>query len=261
MRNNESVAVGTSKVLLVPYSTHHVPKYHDWMKDPAIQEATASEPLTLEQEYNMQESWRQHPDKLTFIVCLPMADSNDARNTVKAGVLDADKDMIGDVNMFLTTGDDEEDGETRVIGELELMIATKAHQNQGQGRGALLAFLRYIAEHEYDIVDEVLSTGPHTCKSRRLSHVCAKIGEQNHRSIGLFESLGFVKTSTESSYFGEFELRRKSLSLEAIESLFEQYKIGNYSEMVYEDGHGTYCEHDPALSYIGMQSLPSSLAP
>jgi RimJ/RimL family protein N-acetyltransferase len=152
------------------------------------------------------------------------------------------------VNMFLTIDDDEEDGETRVIGELELMIATKAHQNQGRGRCALLAFLRYIAEHEYSIVDEVLSTASHTCKARRLSYVCAKIGEQNHRSIGLFESLGFVKTSTESSYFGEFELRRKSLSLEAVESLFEEYKIGNYSEMVYEDCHGTYFEHESVLS-------------
>ena len=72
-------------MLLVPYSAHHVPKYHEWMKDPVgavssryryeshdqqeIQLATASEPLTLDQEYAMQQSWRADADKLTFIIC------------------------------------------------------------------------------------------------------------------------------------------------------------------------------------------------
>jgi hypothetical protein len=29
-----SAAVATEKVLLVPYSAHHVPMYHEWIKDP-----------------------------------------------------------------------------------------------------------------------------------------------------------------------------------------------------------------------------------
>lgn len=236
MRNNENVAVSSSRVLLVPYSKIHVPRYHDWMKDPAIQEATASELLTLEQEYKMQEIWRQDADKLTFIVCQYVAGVSDATETVQEGALDTEDDMIGDVNMFLTTSDDEDDGETRHMGELELMIATKAHQNQGLGRAALLTFLRFIAEHENDIMDEFLPSGTETCEVRRLSYFCAKIGEQNHRSIGLFESLGFVKTSTKPSYFGEFELRREKLSRETIETLFDQYKLGKYHEMVYGSG-------------------------
>lgn len=32
----------------------HVPRYHEWMSDPAVREATASEELTLEEEYEMQ---------------------------------------------------------------------------------------------------------------------------------------------------------------------------------------------------------------
>lgn len=49
------------KVILVPYMKDHVPKYHHWMQDPALLQATASEPLTLEQEYDMQLSWTQDP--------------------------------------------------------------------------------------------------------------------------------------------------------------------------------------------------------
>ncbi|KAI0472114.1 GNAT domain-containing protein [Xylariaceae sp. FL0804] len=69
MKLNENIAIATKRVLLVPYDAHHVPRYHGWMQDPAIREATASEPLTLAEEYENQLSWRASADKLTFIVC------------------------------------------------------------------------------------------------------------------------------------------------------------------------------------------------
>ena len=234
MRNNEKIAVLNSGVLLVPYCKHHVPRYHEWMKDPEIQVATASEPLSLEQEYSMQKSWRQDVDKLTFIICQPIADLINGTKTINAGVQDADKAMIGDVNMFVTTEDDDEGGGLRLIGELELMVAETLHQGQGLGKSALLTFLRYIAEHQDDIVDEFLSTDTHICNDRQLSYVCAKIGEQNHRSISLFESLGFTKTSTKPTYFGEFELRRDPLSLEAVDALLQQHRNHDYREMTYD---------------------------
>ena len=34
-------------------------RYHDWMQSPELLEQTASERLTLDQEYEMQQSWFQ----------------------------------------------------------------------------------------------------------------------------------------------------------------------------------------------------------
>lgn len=54
-------SVEGKKVVLVPYMREHVPKYHEWMQEPSLLQATGSEPLTLDQEYDMQLSWTQDP--------------------------------------------------------------------------------------------------------------------------------------------------------------------------------------------------------
>ncbi|RHZ80233.1 hypothetical protein Glove_138g57 [Diversispora epigaea] len=87
MANENLVLIG-EKVILVPYRPEHVPKYHEWMKSPFLQEMTASKPLTIEQEYEMQRSWH----------------------------LDENK-MIGDVNLFFN------DEENSTVSEIEIMIA------------------------------------------------------------------------------------------------------------------------------------------
>lgn len=38
--------------------------YEAWMQDPFVLEMTASEPLTVEQEYEMQESWKMDPKSI-----------------------------------------------------------------------------------------------------------------------------------------------------------------------------------------------------
>jgi len=54
--NSETVLAG-ERIVLVPYKKEHVPRYHDWMQSPELLEQTASERLTLDQEYEMQQSW------------------------------------------------------------------------------------------------------------------------------------------------------------------------------------------------------------
>jgi RimJ/RimL family protein N-acetyltransferase len=79
--NYESIIVGNSSsslvpppppllkcVVLVPYRPQHVVRYHQWMLNPDLLSATASEPLTLSEEYTMQQSWYNDDGKCTCIV-------------------------------------------------------------------------------------------------------------------------------------------------------------------------------------------------
>jgi hypothetical protein len=59
MRANSNVVIRGAGVLLVPYMPQHVKVYHAWMQDEQLQELTASEPLTLEEEYAMQRAWAE----------------------------------------------------------------------------------------------------------------------------------------------------------------------------------------------------------
>ncbi len=54
MKANANLTITGDTVVLVPYRKEHVELYHTWMQDQHLQETTASEPLTLEQEYEMQ---------------------------------------------------------------------------------------------------------------------------------------------------------------------------------------------------------------
>jgi RimJ/RimL family protein N-acetyltransferase len=204
-------AISTSKVLLVPYSSHHVPTYHAWMQDADLQAATASEPLTMDEEYDMQRSWRTDNDKLTFIVC-QSRESIKGSQLVKGGDDDRPDRMIGDINLFLFEPEDDDDEELQVtetssalVGEIELMIALKDLQRQGYGRAAWLAFTSYILDSWTKIAAEYSGTAGGT--QRSLAYLRVKINQSNARSIALFKSIGFVQTAAGANYFGEVELR------------------------------------------------------
>ena len=222
-----------------------------------ILEATASEPLTLAEEYTMQQTWRTSGDKLTFIICKPfqlghLVPSNetqildqcisiDGAGTCRQDEIEA---MIGDVNLFISLlGDDvyDDDDSHRyetaainngVVGELEIMIAEHARQGKGNGKAALLLFLTYIIRNEAQILDEFHRHAKNALDDEqsssiaRIAHFSVKIGQANARSIALFEGLGFMKTTGKANYFGEFELR---LGRDAAEKLVgDDFKVMEY---------------------------------
>ncbi|XP_048435199.1 N-acetyltransferase 9-like protein isoform X2 [Pyrus x bretschneideri] len=175
-REKARVSLEGGRVILVPYMNEHVPKYHEWMKDPALLQATGSEPLTLDQEYQMQLTWTQDPNKQTFIVLdkqLLLGEFSHGEPRVEA--------MIGDVNLYMNDLDDPH------MGEIEIMIAEPRSRGQGLGKESALMMMVFAIEN----------LGIHVFR--------AKIGDQNGASLSLFWKLGFEETS-HSEIFKEVTL-------------------------------------------------------
>nr|CAD7431194.1 unnamed protein product [Timema monikensis] len=107
-------------------------RYHNWMKSPELQQLTASEPLSLEEEYRMQQSWSEDEDKCTFII-LDRLIYEVSKDEIAA--------MIGDTNLFFHSSEDCED--CVKVAEAEIMIAEVASRGKRRGWEALLLMLRY----------------------------------------------------------------------------------------------------------------------
>eukprot|EP00937_MAST-01D_sp_MAST-1D-sp2_P007690 g7690.t1 len=175
--NLDSVVLG-ARVALVPYLKEHVEPYHAWMADPWLQEMTASEPLSLEAEYEMQRAWAEDGDKLTFIV-LELArvegagqgGAGDEAAIASAVARARVSAMVGDVNLFFN----DPDGDKGVC-ELEIMIADPAARRGGLGSEAALLMMRYAMERLAPPVWRFF----------------CKIGDANEASISMFKRLGFV---------------------------------------------------------------------
>nr|ACU20525.1 unknown [Glycine max] len=170
------VSLEGKKVILVPYMEAHVPKYHEWMKDPSLLQATGSEPLTLQQEYTMQLSWSQDPNKETFIVLdkdLVVGDFSHGEPHPEA--------MVGDVNIFMNDLDGPH------VAEIEIMIAGPKSRRKGLAKESVLMMMTFAIE------------------KLGINIFRVKIGESNGASLDLFQKLGFVQTSY-SSIFKEVTL-------------------------------------------------------
>ncbi|KAL1319571.1 hypothetical protein HN51_071826 [Arachis hypogaea] len=175
-RGKGSVSLEGQKVILVPYMESHVPKYHSWMQDPSLLQATASESLSLDQEYHMQLSWSQDLNKDTFIVLdkdLLLGNFSHGEPHVEA--------MVGDVNIFMNDLDNPH------MAEIEVMIAEPKSRGKGLGKESVLIMMAFSIE------------------SLGINVFRVKIGESNEASLNLFKKLGFVQTSY-SNIFREVTL-------------------------------------------------------
>lgn len=192
----------------------------------------------------MQRSWRQDPDKLTFITCRPIPQSRAHESAQLVPEDEGPSNMVGDINLFLRVDDgDEGDEQPRLVGEIELMVAEKANQRQGFGRASLLVFLRYVVQKQGQILDEFVSGSVSLEQKSKLRKegdgfvfecLSVKIGKENERSLALFESVGFVKVSAEPSFFGEYELRRTDLGDEGVRRSLVDAGVEGYTQLCYE---------------------------
>ncbi|XP_066521561.1 N-acetyltransferase 9 [Hoplias malabaricus] len=173
MRLNEDTLLEGKSVVLVPYDSQHVPRYHQWMASTELQKLTASEPLTLEEEYDMQKSWREDNDKCTFIILdkLRWADPSFAEEEC----------MVGDVNIFLTDPSDPS------LAELEIMIAEPSYRGKGLGKEVTCMMMCY---------------GINKLGIRKFE---VKIGLENKISIAMFKKFHFHELSI-SEVFHEVTL-------------------------------------------------------
>ncbi|WVR03247.1 hypothetical protein IAU60_000238 [Kwoniella sp. DSM 27419] len=193
MRLNENTVIYGQRVILVPYRAEHVPTYHEWMKSPELLELTASEPLSYEEELDMQRKWHLDEDKLTFILLArPSAEEAGASATLDPVQLRSCR-MVGDVNLFLPDGLDGD-------GECEIMIAAKDDRRKGFATEALSLFLTYVTTH--------LKLPP--------SQLIARISSTNTPSILLFQRLGFGITK-HVKVFDEVEMRYGAKRSEEVE--------------------------------------------
>lgn len=224
MRENYCTAVRGSSVALVPYRRRFVPRYHAWMKDPWIREMTASEPLSLEEEYAMQRSWRDDSKKLTFIVM------DAAHPGALKGEIDA---MAGDVNLFFNDRDDPK------VAEVEVMIAEEGCRRRGMATAAVGLLLWYSATHH------------------SIRRFYCKIGEANAASLALFEKLGFTRCGY-SEAFAEVELEWRPPQREdgssAMDPPAEFQEILPYAEEE-EEGGG---EENKSAGDAGVQEPPET---
>ena len=165
MRANANLTLVGTSCALVPYRKEHVLTYHGWMQDDALREATASEPLSLDEEYEMQASWAHDEKKCTFIIVLRKSDASTVGPASVAS-------MVGDVNLYFNDHDDAN------AAEIEIMIADVSARRKGIAREALRLMMGYAVE------------------SLAVTTFVAKIGHDNVQSNNLFRQLGFLERSS-----------------------------------------------------------------
>ncbi|KAF9121480.1 N-acetyltransferase 9 [Mortierella sp. 14UC] len=140
---------------------------------------TASEPLTIEEEYEMQESWRIDENKCTFII---LARESPEQEITPENALA--QPMVGDVNLFFNDHDDPH------AAEIEIMIAEPSYRRKGVGLEALRMMMTYAYQ------------------SLGTKRITAKISTENKGSIQLFlTQLGFIQIGY-SQIFEEVTLER-----------------------------------------------------
>jgi RimJ/RimL family protein N-acetyltransferase len=214
-----------ARVLLRPYSAALVRTYHAWMSDAWLRAATASERLSLAEEFAAQREWARDPAKQTFIVFDRATaeargdgggggggaggagdgggreggegEADAPGGAHAAGVADAEADAArgacGDVNIFMMDSDAAED------------YAPPPGAGAGAGEGAggsaggaavvAAEIMVMLAEPSFRrrglAAEAVRAMMAFAFRARGVTRFVAKIGDTNAASLRLFARLGF----------------------------------------------------------------------
>ena len=223
--NYETCIVGT-KCVLVPYRPCHVTKYHEWMQQSFLLEMTGSEPLSLDEEVAMQQTWRDDDHKCTFIILArdqchfqpPQQQEDDNNQVVPTTREDPDfcpcnlHAMVGDVNLFFSEEDPDDDHANdddhvtskppqqphQLQAELDIMIAEADYRGKGIGKEASCLMMLYGV------------------KIKNIRRFFCKIKETNHASINLFETKLKFQQCGYAACFQEVELELRHESADSM---------------------------------------------
>ena len=193
--NFETCLVG-KKVILVPYRKEHVETYHEWMSNPDLLELTASEPLSLDEEYEMLKTWREDEEKCTFIVlerskCEGLPDEVfRLEKELEYGELGSPSDGNTDLdNQFLVpsissvTGEDSSDGTSptsmsQKVFDDEIFVERNLHAMVGD----VNLFRSYI---DGDEMDHTSAHSSSSQRQRKQAELNVMIAEPSARRKGI----------------------------------------------------------------------------
>ena len=224
----------------------HLPNYHEWMQDPFLLDATASEPLTMEQEIEMQKEWRDDEKKCTFIILARDLISDKVVNippiptVVHAEEERGDKEqesyenlieetldaMIGDINLFLSEEEDDynsDDEENFHKQQQQLLHPEQCTPAEDLTQAELDIMIAAKSHRHKNLgVELALMMMHYGASSLNLKRYYVKIKDTNHSSIKLFkEKLGFQECAYVEC-FGEYEFECRCENSEEMVKLIEE---------------------------------------
>jgi len=277
MKSNYELCLSGKSCIFVPYRPEHLPNYHEWMQDPFLLEATASEPLSMDEEIEMQREWRDDEKKCTFILLarvlcssqpgegeeeknhdiIPpppteseMSEENKPYPQLVEQTLDA---MIGDINLFLSEEEleDSDDDERQYNEQLASQSTTTTTTPENLTQGELDLMIAAASHRHKNLGAELALMMMHYgAKHLQLRRFFVKIKDTNHSSLKLFkEKLGFVQCAY-AECFGEYELECKcensELMMEWVERRYGKLLCAKKkkSVMVGNDADGEGCDDD-----------------
>ncbi|KAJ3029141.1 UNVERIFIED_CONTAM: hypothetical protein HDU68_012910 [Siphonaria sp. JEL0065] len=160
---------------------------------------TASEPLSLQEEHDMQKSWAIDETKLTFIVLsLNMDGSLNGSPASEVQILKAG--MVGDVNLYFTDFEDP-------LGkpEIEVMIAESAVRRKGVGLEALKLIMKYAMQNVPGIHTFVAKISLKNEASRTL--FTQKLGFKEVKIVEAFEEVTLERAVTAAEFSGPLNIQ------------------------------------------------------